>query len=154
MPNLRHYYDEVWKALIHRDFDKAAKHFSDNSKFILPGVSATGFKSVRPYFEAYLEAFPDARMEVQHTVTDRENLVVRSSLTGKHTGKLVIGAVELPPTGRTVTWENVEWLTVMDSKIITWYLYQDSTPFMQALNNVQEARARARACIASTVEAV
>lgn len=113
--------------------------------FILPGVSVRGVEKARPYFTAYLGAYPDTTKRVQHIVQDERSVVIRSTVTGHDTGSLVTSTARSEPTGQEVEWDIVEWLTVENGVIVEWRVYQDATPFIDVLSNLgADAERRAK----------
>ncbi|MCA1674587.1 MAG: nuclear transport factor 2 family protein [Actinobacteria bacterium] len=125
--------------------------------FILPGVTVRGMEKARPYFAAYLGAYPDTVKRVKRIVRDDQAVVIRSTVLGHNTGSLVTSKARSEPTGQEVEWDIVEWLVVEHGVIVEWRVYQDSTPFIDVLNNLDadaERRAQLAArqpCIADVV---
>lgn len=123
--------------------------------FVLPGTTVRGVEEARLYFGAYLGAYPDAVKNVRRVLRDDQTVVISSTVTGHNTGSLVTSTARSEPTGQEVEWDIVEWLVVENGVIVEWRVYQDSTPFMDALNNQGTAdrpdQSAARACIADVV---
>ncbi len=124
--------------------------------FILPGVTVRGIEKARRYFAAYVGAYPDTVKRVQRLLRDDQTVVIRSTITGHNTGSLVTSTARSEPTGQEVEWDLVEWLVVENDVIVEWRVYQDSTPFIDVLNNLgaaadQPEQLTARPCIANIV---
>jgi predicted ester cyclase len=140
MGQLRDLYEATWYALIRNDFDAAAQNVAPDCLFVVPGGTAKGFRRVLPYFQSFVQGYPDAQIEIRSSLDDGEQLAVRSTLTGTHSGVISTREGDILPSGQPSVFEFAEWLTVQDDKITEWFLYQDSTPLMQAVNSL---RARA-----------
>lgn len=87
-----------------------ADDFVDHTPF--PGVPPTrdGVKVLFGYLRA---AFPDLRVRIDEQVADGEKVVTRKTFAGTHRGEFM-GA---PPTGRPVSFEVIDILTVRNGKI-------------------------------------
>jgi ketosteroid isomerase-like protein len=45
---------------------------------------------------------------------------------------------EVPPTGREMVWESVDWIKLRDGRLVSWRVYQDNVPFLTALGLLPE----------------
>lgn len=146
----------MWSDIGFRVQDRPGAAVADDCLFVLPGATVRGVANARPYFAAYLTAYPDSVKSVQHVVRDDQTVVVRSTVQGHNTGSLVTATARAEPTGNEVEWDIVEWLVVKDGVIVEWRVYQDSTPFIDVLNNLgtdveRAARLAAGPCLANVV---
>ncbi|KAF3469228.1 ester cyclase [Streptomyces sp. Tu 3180] len=76
-------------------------------------VGETGAKALKRVWEVLLRAFPDIHVAVQETVTEGDKVVVRNTVTGTHLGEYR----GLPPTGKTVTYDEIFIFRFADGRI-------------------------------------
>lgn len=67
----------------------------------------------RIQYEPLLAAFPDLRVQVDGIVSNDEDVVVRWTATGTHTGE----GLPIPPTGKTATFAGISWIRARDGKL-------------------------------------
>lgn len=78
---------------------------------------AGGFQA----FYGMLRAFPDATMEINEQLAERDLVATRKTLRGTHHGE-VWG---LPPTGNRVEWEFIDIFRVRDGKLVEHWTHMD-----------------------------
>jgi hypothetical protein len=134
-------HDSVWRALgarvepVRRAGDATAVPVvAEDCLFVLPGAAVLGLERARPYFAAYLGAYPDTVASVQHVLQDDRTAAIRSTIAGRNSGSLVTPSGTAQPSGLEVEWDIVEWLVVEDGQIVEWRIYQEPTPYIDALN--------------------
>lgn len=76
-----------------------------------PLVGCQGFREIQ--YDPLLNAFPDLRVEVDGMVSDGDEVVVRWSATGTHTGN----GLPIPPTMKPATFSGISWIRVRDGKL-------------------------------------
>lgn len=64
-------------------------------------------------YEPILAAFPDIRVTVDGLMRDGDEVVVRWTATGRHTGE----AMGMRATNRAVTFRGMSWIRVKDGKL-------------------------------------
>src|SRR5215210_2069918 len=64
-------------------------------------------------FRPFTTAFPDARVTVEGTVAEGDNVVVRWLVTATHAGE----GLGMPRTGRRVTVRGMTWIRYRDGKM-------------------------------------
>ena len=62
----------------------------------------------------FTAAFPDIRVEVEDVIGVGDNVVVRWTAAGTHTGD----GLGFSPTGRPVNFRGLTWLRIVDGKLI------------------------------------
>jgi len=137
MAGLIDMHKELWSALIRRDDETVSRLVASNCRISLPGARIKGIDELHVYFDRYLQGFPDTQIRVAQAIEKDEILAIRSTLFGTHRGFMKTPAGAIPPSDNPVEWETMEWMTIRDGKIREWRVYQDPTPFMQALNSHQ-----------------
>ncbi len=83
-------------------------------------------------------AFSELRFDVREVVVDGDLVVVHNTMSGRHTGPMVMyrdGRVAqvMPPTGRRFTSTQSHWLRVRDGKVIEHWANRDDIGTAQQL---------------------
>jgi len=78
-----------------------------------PGVAPTK-QGVKDFFQTYLAAFPDMRMDVQAVVSSGDKVVARVRATGTHQGEFM----GMPATGRRVDVQLIEIMRFADDGLV------------------------------------
>jgi predicted ester cyclase len=73
------------------------------------------------FFGLLLRAFPDATMEINEQLAERDLVATRKTLRGTHRGELW----GLPPTGNRVEWEFIDIFRVRDGKLVEHWTHMD-----------------------------
>jgi predicted ester cyclase len=102
--------------IFHPDF---VNHYVAPEVALKPGVSAA--EQFREFFGTLLRAFPDASMEINEQIAERDLVATRKTLRGTHRGE-VWG---LAPTGNRVEWEFIDIFRVHDGKLIEHWTHMD-----------------------------
>jgi predicted ester cyclase len=79
---------------------------------------AAGFQT---FYGFLLQAFPDATMEINEQLAERDLVATRKTLRGTHLGELW----DLPPTGNRVEFEFIDIFRVADGKLIEHWTSMD-----------------------------
>ena len=80
-------------------------------------VEATGAQAMKEVFGRLLRAFPDLHVTVEDVIEEGDKLVSRNVVTGTHEGDYM----GLPPTGRSVTYNEIFILRFVEGRIAeTW----------------------------------
>lgn len=66
-------------------------------------MAATGVQALRYVWEVLLRAFPDIHVAVEDVIAEGDKVVYRNTVTGTHRGEYR----GLPPTGRSVTYDEI-----------------------------------------------
>src|SRR6266550_1406705 len=72
---------------------------------------ASGFQA---FYGALLQAFPDATLEINEQLGERDLVATRKTFRGTHRGEIW----GLPPTGNRVEWQFMDFMCVRDEKIV------------------------------------
>jgi predicted ester cyclase len=108
---VRRFFHEVWndrrQETIDELLDDESSCQSDNGEI----RGAAGFRAMQ--YEPMLAAFPDARVTIDGIIDAGDEVAVRWSAVGTHTG----AAMGLTPTGRPVRLEGISWIKVRGGKL-------------------------------------
>jgi steroid delta-isomerase-like uncharacterized protein len=66
-------------------------------------IDATGAQALKQVWGTLLRAYPDLHVTVEDVIVEADKLVCRNVVTGTHQGEYL----GLPPTGRTVTYNEI-----------------------------------------------
>ncbi len=104
--------DEVF----HPEF---VNHYRPDGRSIPKGDRpASGFQA---FYGGLLRAFPDATMEINEQLAERDLIATRKTLRGTHLGELW----DLPPTGNRVEFEFIDIFRVRDDRLIEHWTSMD-----------------------------
>ncbi|MER7755318.1 ester cyclase [Kitasatospora sp. NPDC097643] len=76
-------------------------------------MGATGREALKRVWGVLLGAFPDIHVAVEETITEGDRIVSRNRVTGTHRGEYQ----GLLPTGKTVSYQEIFILRVVDGRI-------------------------------------
>lgn len=88
---------------------------------------ASGFQA---FYGALLRGFPDATMEINEQLAERDFVATRKTFRGTHLGELW----ELPATGNRVEWEFLDIFRVSDGKLIEHWTSMDLGALRQQMH--------------------
>jgi predicted ester cyclase len=82
----------------------------------------TGFDvALKNFMSGFGAAFSDLKPSIQTVVETKDSAIVRSRVEARHTGPFL----GMPPTGKTIVYEYVDWFTVKDGKIHWRWIFFD-----------------------------
>ena len=94
-------------------------------------------ESVRIFFRVFSEAFEGLRMDVEDLVAEGDQVAVRSRMRGTHRGEFM----GIPPTGRSVDVEVIDWVRIRDGQAVEHWGVTDAAALMEQLGAVEGAPA-------------
>ncbi|MFM0662255.1 ester cyclase [Paraburkholderia sediminicola] len=86
-----------------------------------------------PYFfftKIFRPAFPDAKVIIHDQVAEGDKVVTRKSYEGTHKGEFM----GIPATGKVVSFEVIEIITLRDGKYISHWAVADTLGLLKQLN--------------------
>ena len=96
-------------------------------------IEATGAEALKQVFAMLLRAFPDLHVTVEDLIAEGDKVVARNSVTGTHQGEYM----GLPPTGRTVTYNEIFIFRFADGRIAETWGVVDVLSQMKQLGVIQ-----------------
>lgn len=107
----RRWFDDVWntrrEATITELLDPGAVGH-------LEGLVTRGIAEFMTAREFLIGAFPDFHIDVEDTVSEGDNVVVRWAVTGTHRGD----NLGIPATGKPVGFRGITWLRFANGKLV------------------------------------
>jgi predicted ester cyclase len=84
------------------------------------GRAGQGLAGTQATFKTYFETFPDMHMQVEDTIVGGDKVVARVTLTATHSRPVQLGpgAPVFQPTGKKLTWSDIEIWRVADGKFV------------------------------------
>ena len=103
-------------AMFHPQF---VNHYFPGGRPLPPTTRpAEGFQQ---FYGMLLLAFPDATMQINEQLAERDLVATRKTLRGTHRGELW----GLPPTGNRVEWEFIAIFRVRDGQLVEHWTHMD-----------------------------
>jgi steroid delta-isomerase-like uncharacterized protein len=109
-------------ALSSGDWDLASKTIDDvvepDALIRTPlRIEATGAELLKEVFARLHRAFPDLHVAVEDLIAEGDKVVARNTVTGTHQGEYM----GLPPTGKSITYNEIFIVRLADGRIAeTW----------------------------------
>ncbi|MDX6594161.1 MAG: hypothetical protein QOJ13_3357 [Gaiellales bacterium] len=112
---------------------------AEDATMSAPGdIELTGRDAVTGYAMAWLNAFPDARINVHQELADGPSVAQRFTFEGTHTGPLEGPAGTIPATGRRLTGRGVQLLQIDGDEASEVALYFDQVQVLTQLGLMPE----------------
>ena len=96
-------------------------------------IEATGAEALKEVFARLHRAFPDLHVTVEDLIAEGDKVVARNSVSGTHQGEYM----GLPPTGRTVTYNEIFIVRFADGRIAETWGVVDVLSQMKQLGVIQ-----------------
>jgi steroid delta-isomerase-like uncharacterized protein len=121
----------IFELLNNRDLDTLGDYQQDDvvDDFIAVGAYR-GRAEVRRFFEEMFAAFPDFRLEIEHTFGDDKHAVVQWRARGTLTGAPFQG---VEPNGKTIELRGVDVMVFSDGKLAHNTIYYDGAAFARGV---------------------
>ena len=127
-------FDKHTEAFNSHDIDGFADTLADDAVFRAPGgIAGEGKTACVQFFGGWLDAFPDAHVEIHYLHIAGDVAVEEGEFTGTHHGVLRSPAGDVPATGRHVTVDYIEVLRFLDGKPVSFNLMYDRLLLLEQL---------------------
>jgi steroid delta-isomerase-like uncharacterized protein len=112
---------------------------AENTVFEAPGdVHIEGREAATQYAMAWLNAFPDARLNVKNEFASGDWVVQEFTFEGTHEGTLSGQAGEIPATHRRLNGRGVQIFRVANDAVVDTRLYYDQVQLLTQLGLMPE----------------
>jgi uncharacterized protein (TIGR02246 family) len=139
---VRELFEKGTNAFNRHDADGFAETMADDVRTRAPGVGEiVGKQAVKAFYQSWLDAFPDAQVQITSAQFLEDMSVEEGVFTGTHRGTLRSPSGELPPTGRTVRVEYMQVARYRGDKTASLHLVFDQLELMAQLGLVPQAAA-------------
>lgn len=123
--------EKLWQAQESGDYELVRQLCAPDVEITMPGgVHLHGPDQLVPMLRSYHEAFPDSRHAVVDSVESGNTVALELRSTGTHTGPMRTPNGEIPPTGKQIVWESVDYIKIDGNKVKSWHTYFDQMAFM------------------------
>jgi predicted ester cyclase len=127
------------EAFNQRDYSGTST-LSGQLKDMPSGNSVSGAAGLEGYWNGWIGAFPDGKVEITKNVGAEDGTVVTEfRARGTNNGPMTMGGQQLPPTGRPIDVMFCQVATVRDEKIVDARLYYDGMSFATQLGLMPQA---------------
>jgi len=97
-----------------------------------------GREAAKANMAAWVGAFPDMRIKQTSRVIGDDAVAGEVEFTGTNTGPMVMGGMEIPPTGRTVVGRGTYTAFVRDGQVVEFHSHPDAAGVMMQLGLMPE----------------
>ena len=116
------------------DVEGFAEVLADDVVFRAPGgTEGKGRAACAEFYGSWMEAFPDAHVEVGDVHIIDDVAVEEGTFTGTHGGILHSPAGDIPPTGRSVMLDYIQVLRFRDGEHVSFNLLFDRLAMLEQL---------------------
>ena len=126
------------------DEERMRELTTEDSVFEGPDVQLEGRDATVGYAMAWLNAFPDARLNVHNELVSSDWVVQEFIFTGTHTAPLMGPTGEIPATGRSLNGRGVQVIKVEGDGVADTRLYFDQVQVLTQLGLMPEPAAVAQ----------
>jgi steroid delta-isomerase-like uncharacterized protein len=132
--SVREAFDKGTEAFNTHDLDAFAEIISDDVVQTAPGgIRAEGKPACIAFFANWIEAFPDAHVDIHDVVITDDVAVEEGTFSGTHNGVFHSPTGDIPPTGRAVRAEYVQVLRYRDGTFFSANLMFDRMEMIEQL---------------------
>jgi predicted ester cyclase len=139
---VREQFEKGTDAFNRHDADGFAETMAEDVRTRAPGVGElSGKAAVKAFYKGWIDAFPDARVEITAVQILDDMAVEEGVFTGTHRGTLHGPAGDLPPTGRSVRVEYMQVVRYRGDRAASFHLEFDRLGLMEQLGAASQAGA-------------
>jgi steroid delta-isomerase-like uncharacterized protein len=109
-----------------------------NYSFHFAGIPTTDWNGRKQFIAAVINAFPDIHHNILDVVAEGDKVAVRFTITGTPKGEYQ----GIPPTGKEVSIDCINFLTVLDGKIVEEWSNSDMMGLMQQIGAIAASSSR------------
>ncbi len=126
----RRYIEAIWHG---RDVAAAGDYIAaDIVDHAAPPGQGAGLAGLQGTFRMFLDAFPDARIDIEDMVAEGDKVVARIVLRGTHRGPFF----GIPATGRQVVVPGIHLMRYADGKMVEHWSNSDDLGMMGQLGAI------------------
>ncbi|MDQ5864070.1 MAG: ester cyclase [Thermoproteota archaeon] len=126
----RQFYD----AFNRHDPEGMSQLVSSNASytFHFAGMPATDWKGRKEFVTTVVKAFPDINHHILNVVAEGDKVALHFNITGTHKGQFQ----DIPATGKKISVGCVNFLTIIDGKIVEEWSNSDMMGLMQQIGAI------------------
>jgi uncharacterized protein (TIGR02246 family) len=131
---VRELFEKGTDAFNRHDAEGFAETMAEDVTIRPPGMGElSGKAAVKAFYQSWIDAFPDARVEITAMQALDDLSVEEGVFTGTHRGTLHGPTGDLPPTGRNVRVDYVQIARYRGDKAASFHLVFDRLALMEQL---------------------
>ena len=131
---VREAFEQHTEAFNSHDIDGFASTLADDVVFQAPGgMAGEGKSACAQFYGGWMDAFPDAHVEIHDLHIAGDVAVEEGTFTGTHQGVLRAPDGDVPSTGRPVTVDYIQVLRYHDGRYISFNLMYDQLLLLEQL---------------------
>src|SRR3954469_1804047 len=142
--SVRETFDKAVEAFNAHDLEAFGELMSDDHVRTAPGgMSFEGRARAVEFFAGWIEAFPDAHVDIHDVVFTDDAAVEEGTFSGTHNGVFHTPMGDVPPTGRAVRAGYIQVLRYRDGRFVSGHLMFDRMEMLEQLGLVPAPAAAA-----------
>jgi steroid delta-isomerase-like uncharacterized protein len=140
--SVREAFDKGTDAFNAHDMDAFAETLADDVSQTAPGgMSSQGKAACVAFYSIWLEAFPDAHVDIHDVVITDDAAIEEGVFSGTHNGVFHSPMGDVPPTGKSVRVAYIQVLRYRDGECVSANLMFDRMELLEQLGLVPAAAA-------------
>ncbi len=131
---IREMFEKGTDAFNRHDIEAMGELFADDVRTRAPGVGEIrGKQAVKTFYRSWVEAFPDARVEIKGVTCTDVMAIEEGVFTGTQRNTLHGPGGDIPPTGRNVRGEYIQVARYRGDKVSAFNLLFDRLDMLEQL---------------------
>lgn len=142
---VREMFEKGTDAFNRHDIEEMGELFTDDVRLRSPGVGEIkGKQTAKTFYMSWVDAFPDARVEIKAVTCTDDMAIEEGVFTGTHRNVLHGPGGDIPPTGRKVRVDYIQIARYRGDKVSAFNLIFDRLEMMEQLGVTPSQEAGAR----------
>ena len=131
---VREVFEKGTRAFNAHDVEGFAETMAEDVTTRAPGnVDLGGKAAVKAFYRSWIDAFPDAHVEIKAAYVLDDAVIEDGVFTGTHRATLRTASGDLPATGRSVSVEYIQVLRFRGDRIASFHLVFDRAEMLEQL---------------------
>ncbi|BDG01813.1 ester cyclase [Anaeromyxobacter oryzae] len=131
---VRTVFEKGTSAFNAHDVDAMAETMTDDVSTRAPGgTELSGKQAVKAFYKSWIDAFPDAHVDIKAVHVLDDVAVEEGVFTGTHRATLKSPGGDLPATGRNVSVEYIQVLRFRGDRVASFHLVFDRAEMLEQL---------------------
>ena len=132
--SLREIVDQHYAGMNRGDVSASTSVLASDVVTLAPGAPPMhGVEQFKPFVEAFVSAFPDAKIQPARFYESGDTIVAEGVYSGTHTGTLVGNGMSVPATGKRMELHFLDVFKVRDGKVVEHGIHFDQGELMMQL---------------------
>jgi predicted ester cyclase len=123
---VRRFVENIQKKNLNAAFADYSPQFKDHE---VPPGTPSDLEATKQFFTMVIAAFPDQEATLEDIVAEGDRVVTRLKIRGTHQGSFM----GVPPTGKSLTFEVIDIIRIVDNKVVEHWGLTDQVGMMQQM---------------------